>query len=154
MDALTRTCRERGLRSTGNLTAVLTALATTGSHLDIEGVRDTVRSGGRSISLASLYRVLAQLTRIGVVETRHFVNGRSRYELAASPEHDHLVDLESGKILEFTDNALNALEEEIAAGLGYRIVRRRRILYVVPIADEQSSVAIAGDAADASGLRS
>jgi Fur family ferric uptake transcriptional regulator len=133
VDALVRECRARGLKATENLTAVLSALARVKGHPDIGELRRLVEAAGRRIALASVYRTVAQLSRIGIVETRHFETGKSRYELASGVSHDHLVDIETGAILEFHDAAMDELEERVAARMGYRIVRRRVELYAVRI---------------------
>lgn len=137
--ALVRECRARGLKATENLTAVLSALAGGDGHPDIEELRRMVEATGRRIALASVYRTVAQLSRVGIVETRHFETGKSRYELASGQTHDHLVDLETGAILEFHDAAMDELEERVAARMGYRIVRRRVELYAVRIEQDASA---------------
>lgn len=131
IDMLVRECRSRGLKTTGNLTAILTALVEGEDHPDIEALRRAVEKQGRSIALASVYRVVAQLTRIGIVDTRHFESGKSRYELAKGQTHDHLVDMDTGAILELLDVVMDELAGRVAARLGYRIVRRRLELYAV-----------------------
>jgi Fur family ferric uptake transcriptional regulator len=145
VDMLVRECRARGLKATENLTAVLSALAGEKGHPDIEELRTLVEATGRRIALASVYRTVAQLSRIGLVETRHFETGKSRYELASCLSHDHLVDIETGAILEFHDAAMDELEERVAARLGYRIVRRRVELYAVRIDPEASAPTAFGD---------
>lgn len=126
--SLVRECRSRGLKTTGNLTAILRALVEGEDHPDIEALRRAVEKQGRSIPLASVYRVVAQLTRIGIVDARHFETGKSRYELANGQTHDHLVDVDTGAILEFHDAEMDELAGRVAARLGYRIVRRRGAL--------------------------
>tara|TARA_R110002124_G_scaffold267777_3_gene435131 strand:+ start:2840 stop:3205 length:366 start_codon:yes stop_codon:yes gene_type:complete len=93
------------------------------------------KATGRRISIASVYRSLAQLVRIGLVEIRHFDASMGRYELTAKPSHGHLLDVSTGDVVEFNDAELNAMEDKIAARLGYRILRRSVELRAVKLAE-------------------
>ncbi|MEQ9637766.1 MAG: Fur family transcriptional regulator [Devosia marina] len=144
VNTLVQECRALGLKATENLRAVLAALADGARHPDVEELRRAVEARGHRIALASVYRVVAQLTRAGIVETRHFETGKSRYELARGQTHDHLVDIDTGDILDFHDAAMDAIEERVAAKLGYRIVRRRVELYAVRM-EPRASLPLTGD---------
>jgi|TARA_R110000868_G_scaffold141256_3_gene357609 Fur family ferric uptake transcriptional regulator len=143
IDTLVQECRANGLKATENLRAVLAVLAEGVRHPDVEELRRAVEARGHRIALASVYRVVAQLTRVGIVETRHFETGKSRYELAKGQMHDHLVDIDTGDILDFHDAAMDEIEERVAAKLGYRIVRRRVELYAVRI-EPRASLPLTG----------
>ena len=141
--AIIRECRARGLKLTDNLVRVVTALANVSGHPDAEELRGLILAAGHRIPMASVYRSLAQLVRVGVVEVRHFNPGMARYELSAKQPHGHLLDIGTGEVLEFHDPELDALEDRIAARLGYRILRRNVELRAIKIS-EQANVAGAG----------
>ncbi|MFC0809005.1 Fur family transcriptional regulator [Ensifer sp. P24N7] len=123
-------CQQLGLRVTANLRDILEALVTGPDHPDADSLHGWLRSRGRRVSLTTVYRTLGRLVAGGFVIAHHFGSGKARYEIAAT--HDHLIDISTGKIIEFSDPRLDALEERIAAQMGYRIVRRRVELYAVP----------------------
>lgn len=129
-------CRARGLKLTSNLVAVVTALFNAPGHPDAEELRDMMQATERRIPIASVYRSLAQLVRIGLVEIRHFDAGMGRYEFTAKPSHGHLLDVSTGEVVEFNDAELDAMEDRIAARLGYRILRRSVELRAVKLAEK------------------
>lgn len=125
-------CQQRGLRSSANLRDILEALLIAGpDYPDAETLHQWLRSRGRRVSLTTVYRNLSHLIAAGVVSAHHFGAAKARYEITAA--HDHLIDISTGKIIQFSEPRLNALEEKIAAQMGYRIVRKRVALYAVPI---------------------
>lgn len=124
-------CHERGMRSSANLRDILEGLVSGPDHPDAETLHQWLRSQGKRISLTTVYRNLGHLVAAGVVSAHHFGSAKARFEVAAT--HDHLIDVSTGKIIEFSDGRLNALEEKIAAQMGYRILRRRVELYAEPI---------------------
>ncbi|MDX0190400.1 transcriptional repressor [Sinorhizobium meliloti] len=124
-------CQQRGLRSSANLSDILEALIAGPDYPDAETLHQWLRSRGRRVSLTTVYRNLSHLVAAGVVSAHHFGSAKARYEITAA--HDHLIDISTGKIIEFSEPRLNALEEKIAAQMGYRIVRKRVALYAVPI---------------------
>jgi len=128
-------CQQGGLRVTANLREILEALITGPDHPDVDSLHERLRARGRRVSLATVYRNLGHLVAAGVVAEQHFGPGKARYEVATP--HDHLIDISTGKIIEFSEPRLNALEEKIAAQMGYRVVRKRLELYAVPL-DERS----------------
>lgn len=128
-------CHQGGLRVTANLREILQALVARPDHPDADSLHERLRARGRRMSLATVYRNLGHLVAAGVVAEQHFGPGKARYEVAAP--HDHLIDISTGNIIEFSEPSLNALEAKIAAQMGYRIVRRRVELYAVPL-DEKS----------------
>ncbi|WP_405127726.1 Fur family transcriptional regulator [Rhizobium leguminosarum] len=116
-------CHQGGLRVTANLREILQTLLAEPDHPDVDSLRERLRARGTRMSMATVYRNLGHLVAAGVVAEQHFGPGKARYEVATP--HDHLIDISTGKILEFSEPRLNALEEKIAAQMGYRILRRR-----------------------------
>jgi Fur family transcriptional regulator, ferric uptake regulator len=83
------------------------------------------------ISIATVYRTVRLFEDAGILDRHDFGDGRARYEAAPEAHHDHLIDVESGKVLEFVDPELEALQKQIAEKLGYRLVDHRMELYGV-----------------------
>lgn len=86
-----------------------------------------------NISAATIYRTVKLLEEVGVVQRHEFGDGRSRYEEADESHHDHLIDLKSGKVIEFVSEEIERLQKEVARKLGYEIKFHRLELYAVPL---------------------
>lgn len=130
-------CWDAGLRLTGPRRALLRLLAEAGDHPDAMQLLQRATTGGRRLSLATIYRGLQQLERIGAVRRHGFgadaqSHWRARWELLGAPRHDHLIDLHSRRVIEFRDELLHARLARIAARLGYRLVDCRLELYAEP----------------------
>jgi Fur family ferric uptake transcriptional regulator len=87
------------------------------------------------ISIATVYRTVRLFEEAGIIARHDFRDGRSRYEEATEVHHDHLIDMKSGKVVEFVDEEIEALQEAIARKLGYKLVDHRLELYGVPLED-------------------
>jgi Fur family ferric uptake transcriptional regulator len=92
---------------------------------------------GRDVSLATVYRTVKRLEQEGLVEWLEFRDGHARYEKAAKRHHDHLIDLETGQVVEFRNARIERLQDEIARQFGYRLVGHRLELYAVPDRDSR-----------------
>ena len=99
-------------------------------HVSAEEIHDELRSGGESISLGTVYRVLLQLVERGAVESHQFAGERAVFELARKGEHGHMLDINNGAIAEFSDEIVHARLHELAAQKGYEIVDLELTLYV------------------------
>ena len=99
-------------------------------HVSAEEIHDELRSGGESISLGTVYRVLLQLVERGAVESHQFAGERAVFELARNGEHGHMLDINDGAIVEFSDEVVQARLHELAAQKGYEIVDLELTLYV------------------------
>jgi Fur family ferric uptake transcriptional regulator len=126
-------CRQKGLRLTGQRRAVIDIIAGLRDHPDTEELHRRARAEDARISLATVYRTMTVLVGAGILTRHSFEDGRSRYELAGRPHHDHLIDRKSGKVIEFRSPEIEKLEAEIAARHGYRVVDHRLEIYVEPI---------------------
>ncbi len=126
-------CIERGLRMTGQRRLVATVLSDANDHPDAEEVYRRASKLDPKISIATVYRTLRIFEDAGILQRLEFGDGRARFEDAESDHHDHLIDSGSGKVIEFQNAQLEALQEQIAHDLGYRLVGHRMELYGVPL---------------------
>lgn len=122
-------CAERGLRMTGQRRVIALVLSHAADHPDVEEVYRRAIALDSHISLATVYRTVRLLEEKGILERRNFGDGRARYEPAEEGLHYHLVDIESGGVIEFRDEAHENLMREIAARLGFDIVSMRLELF-------------------------
>lgn len=121
--------RAAGVRVTRPRRAILQILASAEDHPDATEIFRRALKLDKSISLATVYRTMKLLEDKGAIHRHVFDGGPARFEDAAHEHHDHLVDLDSGELIEFHSTRIEALQEEIAARLGYRIERHRLVLY-------------------------
>jgi Fur family ferric uptake transcriptional regulator len=122
-------CIEKGLKMTGQRRLIARVLSESADHPDVEELyRRAVRIDPR-ISLATVYRTVRVLEEADIVERHEFRDGRARYEEAAEDHHDHLVDLDTGEVIEFRSDEIEELQRRVAERLGYRLVDHRLALY-------------------------
>jgi Fur family ferric uptake transcriptional regulator len=129
-------CEEYGLRMTAQRRVIAGVLDTSRDHPDVEELfaRSSARDPG--ISLATVYRTVKTLEEAGILEKVDFGDGRARYEDAERDHHDHLIDMATGRVIEFCDPEIEALQEKIAAKLGYRLLGHKMELYGEKIAED------------------
>ena len=108
-------------------------LEATTDHPDVEELYNRASAADSRISLATVYRTVKLFEEAGILEKHEFGDGRARYETSDRNHHDHLIDVNSGEVIEFMDADIEALQEKIAAKLGYRLMGHRLELYGVPI---------------------
>ena len=121
---------KQGLRSTEQRRLVTEMFFATEEHLSIEDLLDRVRIEEPKIGYATVYRTLKLLKDCGLAFERHFGDGVSRYEVAwANEHHDHLICVECEKIVEFEDGDIEELQHDVAARLGFTLVRHKLELY-------------------------
>ena len=99
-------------------------------HMSAEDVYKSLMESDDSVGLATVYRVLTQFESAGMVERHNFDDGHSVYELAADEHHDHMVDVDTGQVMEFVHERIEALQREIVAEHGYELVDHEMVLYV------------------------
>jgi Fur family ferric uptake transcriptional regulator len=131
---LERLCVERGLRMTGQRRVVARVLSEARDHPDVEEVHRRAAAIDRRISIATVYRTLRLFEEAGIIARLEFGEGRARYERKPEQHHDHLIDVQTGRVIEFHDSELETLQERIAARLGYRLVGHRLELLGEPLA--------------------
>lgn len=125
-------CEAAGLRMTGQRRIVARVLQESDDHPDVEELYARASKVDEGISLATVYRTVKLFEETGILERLEFGDGRSRYEDAEREHHDHLIDINTGKVIEFVDPEIEALQEKIAAKLGYELRGHKLELYGVP----------------------
>ena len=128
-------CESKGLRMTEQRRVIAQVLETADDHPDVEELYRRASSADPKISIATVYRTVKLFEEAGILEKHEFGDGRARYESADRDHHDHLIDLNSGEVIEFVDREIEELQERIAAKLGYELRGHRLELYGVPLKD-------------------
>lgn len=131
-DTITERCEAKGLRMTGQRRVIAQVLEESSDHPDVEELYRRASAIDDGISIATVYRTVKLFEEAGILERLEFGDGRARYEDAMRDHHDHLIDLHSGEVIEFVDPEIEALQEKIAAKLGYDLRGHRLELYGVP----------------------
>ena len=126
-------CAEKGLRITEQRRVIARVLSEAEDHPDVEELHVRASAIDSGISIATVYRTVRLFEEAGILERHDFGDGRSRYEASPDVHHDHLIDVESGRVMEFADPDLEILQRKIAERLGFRLVDHRMELYGVPI---------------------
>lgn len=129
-------CLAAGLRMTDQRRVIARVIESATDHPDVEELYRRASSIDSGISISTVYRTMKLFEDAGIVSRHDFRDGRSRYETMPDEHHDHLIDLRSGKVIEFHSEEIEALQELIARRLGYRLVDHRLELYAVPLEDK------------------
>ncbi|HEY5106812.1 MAG TPA: Fur family transcriptional regulator [Caulobacteraceae bacterium] len=133
MDRLEKLCTEKGMRMTEQRRVIARVLSLANDHPDVEELHRRAHAVDPHISIATVYRTVRLFEELGILTRHDFRDGRSRYEEASELHHDHLIDMKSGKVVEFVDEDIEALQRAIAERLGYRLIDHRLELYAVPV---------------------
>lgn len=128
MSNIEELCVKAGLKMTGPRRTILNVLEEAKDHPSVEDVYERAKKIDASVSIATVYRTLSLLDELGIVVRHEFQEGYSRYEVN-STHHHHLVDLESGKVIEFQNDEIEKIKQKIAKDLGYELVECRLELY-------------------------
>ncbi|CAN7469101.1 Fur family transcriptional regulator [Phenylobacterium sp. LjRoot225] len=123
------------MRMTEQRRVIARVLSEAEDHPDVEELHRRSHAVDPHISIATVYRTVRLLEESGIITRHDFRDGRSRYEEMRESHHDHLIDLKSGKVIEFIDKEIEDLQEKIAKRLGYKLVEHRLELYAVPLDD-------------------
>lgn len=130
---LERLCLEKGMRMTEQRRVIARVLSESEDHPDVEELYRRSSKIDNKISIATIYRTVRLFEEAGILERHDFRDGRSRYETISDEHHDHLIDVNSGKVVEFHNEEIEQLQQKIAKELGYRLVDHRMELYAVPL---------------------
>ena len=136
---LERLCIEKGLKMTEQRRVIARVLSEATDHPHVEQVYRRASEIDPRISIATVYRTVRLFEEARILERHDFGDGRARYEEAPEEHHDHLIDVQSGKVVEFQNEQIEALQREVAKQLGYELVDHRLELFGVPIEAEKKS---------------
>jgi len=126
-------CIEKGLKMTGQRRVIARVLSESHDHPDVEALYQRAAAVDPHISIATVYRTVKLFEEAGITQRHDFGDGRARYEEAPESHHDHLIDLKSGKVIEFASEEIEQLQDRVARELGYRLVDHRLELFGVPL---------------------
>ena len=132
-DTILQRCERKGLRMTSQRKIIAQVLENAADHPDVEELYKRASKIDPTISIATVYRTVKLFDEAGILEKLEFGDGRARYEDAKREHHDHLIDVNSGRVIEFMDSDIEKLQEKIAQKLGYRLMGHKLELYGVPL---------------------
>jgi Fur family transcriptional regulator, ferric uptake regulator len=133
LDRLEKLCVEKGMRMTEQRRVIARVLSMAHDHPDVEELHRRAVAIDPHISIATVYRTVRLFEDAGILTRHDFMDGRSRYEEAPVEHHDHLIDVKSGQVIEFVNDEIEALQEEVARKLGFKLVGHKLELYGTPI---------------------
>ena len=122
-------CKSVGIRMTGQRQLVIKVLENSNDHPDVETLFERANKIDNKVSIATVYRTVRTLQNAGILEKLEFNDGRSRFEDAVRNHHDHLIDLDTGKVVEFLDEEIEQIQTKIAKKLGYKLIGHKLELY-------------------------
>ena len=122
-------CIKRGLRLTDQRKLIAQVMSESEDHPDVDELHNRVNKIDSKISIATVYRTVKLFEEAGIVAKHDFKGGKSRYEKAPEEHHDHLIDINSGEIIEFVDEEIEILQKKVAERFGYKLVDHRLELY-------------------------
>ena len=128
MGKLLKKCQDRGLKLTSQREVVISILENSDDHPDVDELFRRATEIDKSVSIATVYRTVKLLEDANFIEKHEFGDGKARYE-ESGEHHEHLIDVETGEVIEFVDNELEELKEKIALKMGYELVDHRLELF-------------------------
>ena len=129
-------CAERGMKMTEQRRVIARVLAEASDHPDVEELYQRSAAIDSKISIATVYRTVRLFEETGLLERLDFGDGRARYEEASGEHHDHLINVKTGEIIEFQNEAIEALQDKVAEEFGFKLVGHRLELFGVPLDDD------------------
>ena len=137
MSSLLNKCNKLGLKMTEQRKVIVQVLSDSKDHPDVELVYQRASEIDKNIGIATVYRTIRLFEENNIIEKHEFKDGRFRYEEVPDEHHDHLIDVRSGKVIEFQNDNIEELQKRVAKELGYKLVDHRLELYGVPIKDKK-----------------
>ncbi len=134
--SIEQACVDRGIKMTEQRRLIARVLSASDDHPDVEEVYQRAARIDPHISLATVYRTVRLFQEARIVERHDFGDGRARYEMVPDEHHDHLIDVESGAVVEFRNEEIEQLQRVIAKRYGYRLVDHDLVLYGVRLDDD------------------
>ena len=129
LKTISERCRHVGIRMTGQRRLIIKVLENSKDHPDVETLFERANKIDNKVSIATVYRTVKLLQNAGILEKLEFNDGRSRFEDAVRKHHDHLIDLDTGNVIEFIDEEIEHIQKKIANKLGYDLVGHKLELY-------------------------
>ena len=137
MTSLLDKCNKLGLKMTEQRKVIVQVLTNSKDHPDVELVYQRASEIDKKIGIATVYRTIRLFEENNIIEKHEFKDGRFRYEEVPDEHHDHLIDVRSGKVIEFQNDDIEELQKRVATELGYELVDHRLELYGIPIKDKK-----------------
>ena len=137
MISLLEKCLKLGLKMTEQRKIIVKVLSESKDHPDVELVFSRASKVDKNIGIATVYRTIRLFEENNIIEKHEFKDGRFRYEEVPDEHHDHLIDVRTGKVIEFQNDAIEKLQKIVAEKLGYKLVDHRLELYGVPIKNKE-----------------
>jgi Fur family ferric uptake transcriptional regulator len=122
-------CKQRGVRLTDQRRLIAEVMSQSSDHPDVDELHKRVSKIDEKISIATVYRTVKLFEESGIIEKHDFKGGKARYEQSPDIHHDHLIDVNTGEIVEFVDEEIEKLQNKVAEKLGYKLVDHRLELY-------------------------
>ena len=129
LETISERCKKVGIRLTGQRRLIISVLEDSKDHPDVETLFERANKIDNKVSIATVYRTVKVLKNAGILEKLEFNDGRSRFEDAVRKHHDHLIDLDTGKVIEFIDEEIEHIQKKIASKLGYKLIGHKLELY-------------------------
>ncbi|MFY8031568.1 MAG: Fur family transcriptional regulator [Devosia sp.] len=139
IETLEEQCTRKGMRMTDQRRVIAQVMEQAFDHPDVEELYRRASGIDPRISLSTVYRTLNLFEEAGLVTKHDFKDGRARFEPIPDEHHDHLIDIRSGKVIEFRNEEIEVIQDLIAKRLGYRLVDHRLELYAVPLKKDEPS---------------
>ena len=129
MNKIEEKCKTKGVRLTDQRRLIAKVMSEATDHPDVDELHKRVSKIDRKVSIATVYRTVKLFEESGILEKHDFKGGKARYEQSPDTHHDHLIDVNSGEIIEFVDEEIEKLQNKVAKKLGYKLVDHRLELY-------------------------
>ena len=128
-DTIEQKCKSKGVKLTDQRKIIAKVMSEATDHPNVDELYNRVSKIDPKISIATVYRTVKLFEEAGIVEKHDFKSGKARYEQTTEEHHDHLIDINSGEIIEFVDKEIEKLQNEVAKKLGYKLVDHKLELY-------------------------
>jgi len=132
-------CIDKGMKMTEQRRVIAKVLSDSVDHPDVEALHQRAVALDPNISIATVYRTVRLFEEANILERHDFGQGRARYEQATEAHHDHLIDMHSGRVIEFQSDEIEVLQKQIAQKYGFKLVGHRLELYAVPLTPEDEA---------------
>ena len=129
MTKIENKCEQKGVRLTDQRRLIAKVMSESSDHPDVDELHKRVSEIDEKVSIATVYRTVKLFEESGIIEKHDFKGGKARYEQSSDIHHDHLIDVNTGEIVEFVDEEIEKLQNKVAEKLGYKLVDHRLELY-------------------------